>query len=248
MDRPIRQSFIISVLIHMAFVGAGLLFLLLQHWLTRPEPVVFELVAAAAPAPRQPAPEAVEEAPLEPLRVDQPEPVRPLPDVPELPQPEPQPEVRPEPEPPPRTVSYDEWARSRQLPERVQRVQPQRRPATPVPEIETDVRQRLERQLSPIRLQGVDFSQIDTSDALQRYLAELRARIQEAFEPSGSNLEAEAYFTITAQGRITGTRIHRSSGNPGFDQSVLRTLQSARTPGPPPGNRDYAFSLVFRSE
>lgn len=255
MDRQTQQSVVISLVIHGAFILLALAFLLAEKWLRQPEPLVFELVAAAAPpAPARPT-EAPEPDPaLEPLRVAQADPLRPVPDLPELPEPppEPPPETEPLPTPPPepvRTLSYEEWVRNRTLPERVQRVQQApRQPVRAVPEIETDVRSRLEQQLSPIQIQGVDLSRIQSADALQRYLAELRQRIQEVFSPSGSGLEAEAYFTVSAAGRLVGAQIHRSSGNPGFDQSVLRTLRSARTPGPPPGNRDYTFSLVFRSE
>jgi len=255
-QRTTQQSLIISILIHAAIVGLGILFLWIQSLLTRPEPVVFELVPqAAAPAPRQPVQEQPAEEPIKPLEVPTTEPIQPLPDVPDLPEPEPEPPPPqptpkpPEPKPEPKTLSYEEWARNRNLPDRVQRVQQPRRTQTqPVPEIETNVRDRLQKQLSPITLQGADIGQVENSDALQRYLADLRQRIQAAFEPSGSMLEAEAYFTVTASGRIINGRIQRSSGNAGFDQSVLRTLQVARSPGPPPGNREYTFSLVFKSE
>ena len=261
MESHNKQSLVISILVHAAFVGVAVAFILLQAWLEKPSPVVFELVAPAASpqVSEQPSESMEPEVPLEPLRIEEPEPIRPVPDLPDLPQPEPEPPPppppprptpRPQPEPEPvKPISYEEWARNRSMPERVQRVeQPRRQPVQAVPEIETAVRSRLERQLSPIQLQGMDFSQVESSDALQRYLADLRRRIQAAFQPSGSSLEAEAYFTVTATGRITSPRINRTSGNAAFDQSVLRTLQTARSPGPPPGNRDYTFSLIFRSE
>ncbi|HKJ90923.1 MAG TPA: TonB family protein [Oceanipulchritudo sp.] len=245
MERGTKQSLIISLLIHALFVGLALVFILASEWFEKPEPVVFELVAAAAPPSRETPEEPVEEtSPQEPLRVEDPEPMRPVPEIPELPEPEPEPEPEPV-----RTVSFEEWSRNRELPERVQRVrQPREERSREVPQIETDVRARLERQLSSIRIEGIDLSDVESSDALQRYLGALRQRIQNAFEPSGANLEAEALFSITPEGRLTDARIQRTSGNSPFDQSVLRTLRSIRTPGPPPGNREYTFSLVFRSE
>ncbi|MGC9450435.1 MAG: TonB family protein [Oceanipulchritudo sp.] len=254
MERQTQQSIFISILLHVAFFGLGVVFFFLQNWLREPEPVVFELVAAAAaPPPRQQSQDLPEEAPLEPLTVPETRPIKPPPEVPDLPEPLPEPPPKPKPEPPPPEpkprVSYEDWVRNREMPERVQRVQQSRpRPPQDVPEIETNVRDRLEKQLSPIRLQGADISQIESADALQRYLADLRRRIQAAFQPTGSMLQAEAYFTVSASGRLTAARIHQSSGDAAFDRSVLRTLQTARTPGPPPGNRDYTFSLVFRSE
>jgi TonB family protein len=260
MERQIKQSMVISILVHAALIGIAFLFVFLESWFKKPEPVIFELVAAASPQVSEAPQEDIPDVPLEPLKVDQPDPIKPLPDVPDLPEPEPEPEPLPKPKPEPKPVpkpepepvkklSYEDWAKNRDMPERVQRVQqPKPKPVQNVPEIETDVRARLEKQLSPIKIQGVDLSQIQSSDALQRYLSALRQNIQKAFEPSGSLLEAEAYFTVTAQGILSSASIHRSSGNAAFDRSVLRTLQTARTPGPPPGNREYTFSLVFRSE
>ncbi|MEX0331583.1 MAG: TonB family protein [Puniceicoccaceae bacterium] len=247
MERQTRQSVTISVLIHGGFVALALLFLLLERWLEEPEPIVFELVAGApAPVTQERPAEPIEESPLEPLEVPDTEPIKPLPDVPELPEPEPDPPPEPEPEPV-KTISAEEFFRNRDRPDRVQRVQqPRTRPVT-APEIETNVRDRLS-QLPEIQIQGAEIGQFESNDALLRYLAALRQQIQAAFEPTGSNLQAEAYFTVTAQGRITNARIHKSSGDAAFDRSAIRTLQVARTPGPPPGGRDYTFSLVFRSE
>lgn len=242
MERQTQQSLIISVLVHLAFILVGVVVVFLESWLEKPEPVVFELVAGAPEAlpSEQPEPQPSQETPLEPIRTEPLDPVKPVPEVPDLPEPEPEPV---------RKLSFDEWARNRELPERVQRVpQQERRPVEAVPEIQTDVRSRLESELPPIQIEGIDLSQITPSDALQRYLAQLRARIQQAFVPTGPHLKAEAYFQVTAGGRIRDARIHESSGDPVFDQAVLRTLRTARPPGPPPGSRDYTFSLVFRGE
>lgn len=255
MQRETKQSLVLSFFIHGGFVLFAILFLLVEKWLSQPEPVIFELVSpAAAPAVAERPRDPVDDTPLKPIDVAKPEPIKPIPEVPDLPlpeppKPEPKPQPKPEPKPEPvKKLSYEEWVKNRKLPERVQRVQQQRTKPVITPEIETNVRDRLERQLSPIQIQGADIGQIESSDELQRYLADLRRRIQGAFQPSGSNLQAEAHFTVTAQGRLTAATISRSSGNPAFDQSVLRTLQVARAPGPPPGNREYTFSLTFRSE
>ena len=271
MPREFRQSFVLSLLIHGGFVAVAVLFLFMDNWFKRPQPVVFELVQPAAAAPAQPENQHANEeppTPVQPLRVPQAQPIRPLPDIPKLPEPtppEPTPAPTPKPTPAPtpkptpkpvekppepvRTMSIDEFRRNRDVPDRVQTVTQQRpRPAPDIPDIQTNVRSRLERQIAEIRLQGAAIGDVQSTDALQRYLAELRRRLQDNFQPSGSNLEAEVYFTVTGGGRLTNGRIYRSSGNPAFDQSVLRVLQVTAPPGPPPGGRDYPFSLVFRSE
>ncbi len=254
MQRETKQSFVLSIFIHGGFVIFAVLFLLLQKWLEQPEPVVFELVspAAASPAIQEESAEPVEDTPIEEMQVPDTQPIQEVPDIPDLPEPvieEPPPEPKPEPKPEPvRTISADEFFRNRDRPERVQEVRQQRpRPVT-TPTIESNVRQRLERQISDIQIIGADIGQIESQDALLRYLAELRRRVQRVFEPSGSNLQAEVFFKVTAGGKILNPRIQDSSGVPAFDQSVLRALQVTRAPGPPPGNKDYDFSLVFRSE
>jgi TonB family protein len=253
-ERTTQQSVVISILIHGGIVAFALFFIWFEGFLSKPEPVVFELVAgAAAPAPQQ-ATEATPEMLIRPMEVPTAEPLKPLPDIPDLPEPPPPEPAKPKPKPeapkpePQKQISYEDWAKTRDLPDRVQTVQQPKSKPIKTPQIETNVRDRLEKQLSPIRLQGADIGQIETNDALQRYLAALRQRIQTAFEPSGSGLQAEAYFTVTAQGRLINGKVHSSSGDAAFDRSVLRTLQIAPTPGPPPGNRDFTFSLVFRSE
>jgi TonB family protein len=238
MSSETRQSFILSVVLHGGVALLGVVFILIQSLLKEPEPLVFELVSAAAPAVQAPV-QPVESEPVD-LQVERPEPLKPIPEIPE---------PAPEPEPPRESISYDDWKRNRELPERVQRIQqPRTPPPRDVPTIETQVRDRLTSRLSPIEVEGVDLEALNSLDALQAYLASLRSRIQAAFQPEGANLEAEAVFTVTASGRLQDIRLSRSSGVAAFDQGVLRTLRTTRTPGPPPGNRAYTFSLVFRGE
>jgi TonB family protein len=237
---------IVSVLIHLTFVMAGVAFFLLETFFEEPEPVVFELVAASAPTqPRQPE-QAREEAPPEdvpPLRTETLDPLEEMPEIPEEPPPP------PEPEPAPRKImNFEDWARNRDLPDQVQRVERQERREVETPEIRTNLRERLEQELPAIQVEGMDLAVSENNDALQRYLAQLRQRIEAAFVPSGADLQAEAVFTVTANGRIREIRLKQPSGNAAFDDSVRRALRTARSPGSPPESRAYTFSLVFRSE
>lgn len=256
MEHKLRKAFTIACGLHIAVLVGGFA---LSWWLSRiePEPLhVFELVAAAAPAPRQPQPQEEpppEEPPVDPI---QPEPLPPLPEVPPLPEqrplpeptPEPEPQPAPEPEPPVERISIRDFRRDRPLPQ-----QTQTRPATstPVPRldpIETRVRDRLQQRLAPIRIEGVNLADLPDPDRLQAYLAGLHRRIEEVFAPTGRGLEAEATFNVSATGAIHSVRIKRSSGVAAFDRQVEQTLRNVRTPGPPPSGRDHQFSLVFRSD
>lgn len=251
MERETKQSLVLSFIIHGGIIGFAVLFLILEAWLDRPEPVVFELVspAAASPAIQEQPSETVEETPIDPLDIPDPEPIQEAPIIPDLPKPvvePPPPKPKPKPpEPEPvKKVSASDFFKNRDRPDRIQKVEQKRKKPVVAPKIETNVR----KQLSDIQLIGPDIGQVDSSDALMRYLAELRKRVQSTFNPSGSALKAEVYFTVTDSGRILYPRIHNSSGVPAFDESVIRAMQVAKAPGPPPGNREYEFSLIFRSE
>lgn len=250
MDAQTRSAGIISILIHLGIVFVAWVIAYMASFWQQPEPLVFELVAPVAtavtdqPDPVDPAPEP-DPAPLPSL----PE-VEPLPPIPPLPRPQPvlQPQPTPAPEPQPRElINIRDFRRDNPPPAPVQTQRPAPRPAAPTPRIETHVRERLQRQLANIQVEGIEIGDIVDRNALQEYLAALRQRVQENFVPSGAGLEAEATFTVSATGQILNPRIRRSSGDAGFDQSALRALRATRSPGPPPGNRSYDFSLYFRS-
>lgn len=239
MTRETRQSMLLSVLIHGAGVGVFLLLLLAERWLERPEPVVLELVSpAAAPAPvvEQPEPE-VEEAP-EPFPLERPEPMADLPEIPDAPA---------EPEPVRERLRFEEWARTRDLPERVQRVERERR-AVETPRIETDLRERLEAELPAIEVGGFELNQLQDDRALRRYLARLRAAIEGGFTGSGEGLEAEVEFSVSASGVVGNVRLIESSGDAVFDRRAVEAVQRVRGLGAPPGGRNYQFRQTFRGE
>lgn len=239
MSHEIQRSLWVVAVGHALVLGLWILLSEINLFSEPEAPVVFELVAAQAPSAAQ-VTERDEDAPevQPPLTVPPIETV----EVPPLPEPS-------EPEAQRERISYEEWARNRQLPERVQRVQNRGpRHSAPVPEIETQIRDRLSERLSPIQIEGIGQLSAADSTALQRYLSALQARIQNAFQPSGSGLSAEASFRITAAGNIVDAALRASSGDAAFDQSVLRTLRSIQPPGPPPSGQSTTFSLTFRSE
>lgn len=235
-EMEIRRSFWFALWLH----AAVLLLALFLGWMGRmenpEEPVVFELVASAPTLPQpnpKPLPEPERDEPAVPI----------IPDIPDFP---PEPAPQPEPEPAPR-VRYEDWARDRNLPDRVQ-LQPQPRgPVQNVPEIESDIRDRLQDRLSPIQVEGISMGELRDFSELERYISEIQVRIQRSFQPTGNDLSAEAGFDVSGGGALRNARILRSSGNAAFDQSVLRCLRSIQTPGPPPGG-ERSFRLTFSSE
>ncbi len=83
------------------------------------------------------------------------------------------------------------------------------------------------------------------------YYNEMITRIRDAWVWVGgsANLEVEVGFRVTRAGDITGMRIVRPSGDPSYDQSVLRALRAVRNLGPPPERHRETFGdvqLTFR--
>ena len=254
MQRETKQSLVLSFIIHGGFIVFAVLFLILEVWLDRPEPVVFELVspAAASPAIQDQPSETVEETPIDPLEIPDAPPIQEAPDIPDLPKPvvePPPPKPKPKPpEPEPiKKMSINDFRKDHKVPDRVQQVQPQKRKPVTAPKITSNVRKRLEQQVAETRIIGAEIGQVDSADEIMRYLAELRRRAHNYFRPSGSKLKAEVHFRVSSTGAILSPRIASSSGVPAFDESALRAMQLVRSPGPPPGNQEE-FSFVFRSE
>lgn len=251
MDPLFRRAFKWALGVHAFFVLAAAFLAILSAWKRTPEPVVFELVAAAAPAPstRDPDPASREEA-IPRFEVRPVQPLKSLPDVPEEPLPTPpgrEPAI-PAPQPKPRpSISYEEWSRNRNLPDRRQTVQRPASSARPAPEIQTEIRNRLENSVSEMRIEGLRMGSVRDMDALVRYQVLLSKAIERVFTPTGQGLVATATFFVDPGGRIHSPRIAESSGVAGFDQAVLRALNTARSPGPPPETRTFEFSLTFRS-
>ncbi|MCC5805986.1 MAG: TonB C-terminal domain-containing protein [Opitutales bacterium] len=236
--------------LHALVIVVAVVFAVLDRLRTE-EPVhVFELVSLSEeppspdPAPSPPAPAS--EPDPEPLTVEELEELReipPLPESPPPPAPEPQPTPAPE---PPRQVRFEDWARDRNLPDRVQRVEPQRRAAAPQPRIETNIRERL-REVSDLRVEDFRAASSREQSEMEAYLNTIRARLRAAFEPVGVDHVARVRFEVGADGRIGRVDIVERSGNPVFDESVRRTFQSIGRFPPPPSGRAHSWTTTFRS-
>ncbi len=247
-----KPALLTAVALHGLIVVVAVVFAVLDRLRTE-EPVhVFELVSLADeppspdPAPTPPAP-APEPDP-EPLTVEELEELREIPPLPEPPRPEPPPpDPPPAPAPePPRQVRFEDWARDRNLPERVQRVEPRPRPAAPQPRIETNIRERL-REVSDLRVEDFRAASSREQSEMEAYLNTIRARLRAAFEPVGVDHVARVRFEVGADGRIGRVDFIERSGNPVFDESVRRTFQSIGRFPPPPSGRAHSWTTTFRS-
>lgn len=260
-----RSGLSVSLSLHAVFLVALFLIPWLLSLRQPPQELFFELVSLPPDGevmPQQPV-ESAPEPDSQPIRIAELESLESLPEInlERLMAPEPEPEPAPRPEPrtepartpppepaPPQRVSYDQWRQGRNLPERTTRTEPApRRSPQPVPQVETRVRERLESALSEIRYDRRDLSANVSTDEMAAYISGLSRRLQSAFEPVGSRLEAEVEFQVQSNGRFANIRIIRGSGSREFDEAVRRTFSRTQPPGPPPGGRAYTFTLTFRS-
>ncbi len=261
MDKTDKEAFFLAIAVHMLGFAIMLLFMLIS-WLRPFEepPVVFELVdtlMADTPMPSpqmdpapQPEPEPVPDD-SQPIELPSLDPLRPVPVLPApTPEPTPQPTPRPTPvpTPTPQQVSFEEWARNRNLPARTQPAPTPRPQRVDVPRIETDIRQSLRASVGSV--EAVDTSQMTAAqrDALATYFSTLVARLQAVFDPMGAGYSARVEFTVQADGSITNVRFLRRSGDTAFDNSVMEAFRRARSPGRPPGNPPHTRTLTFTSE
>ncbi|HWA10837.1 MAG TPA: energy transducer TonB [Opitutaceae bacterium] len=86
------------------------------------------------------------------------------------------------------------------------------------------------------------------NDEQQVYYAAFRQRLHDAFElPPGvsDTLMAKVVVTISADGRISGARIERSSGNEDYDRAVLAAVARVHM-GPRPDHRTEQVSFDFK--
>lgn len=249
MDPLFRRAFKLALAAHGAFVLLAILVSVLAAWKREPEPLVFEWVGLPAPsAPARSTDSPPADASLPRFDVRPTAPLKPLPELPdEPPSPRPDPAPSPTPPKPKPTISYEEWSRNRNLPDRRQTVQRPAPSVRPAPEIQTEIRNRLENSVSEMRIEGLRMGSVRDMDALMRYQVLLSNAIQRVFSPSGQGLVATAHFFVDPAGRIHSPRIAQSSGVAAFDQAVLRALNTVRSPGPPPETRTFEFSLTFRS-
>lgn len=251
-----RQGFILSILLHLG-VGAVVVFLALFKPPVEPVRSVFELVAPPpseadiasddaavefnVPRTRPPAPQPkpVERPkPPEPKPVVVPKPVQQT--VPEKPKP-----AEEKPVPPPK-VSYEEFVKQHGQPT------PQKpKPATPkpvtVPRLNTKFTANLRETVINIDA-SASLSDAEL-DALDRYIARLREALRRAWDKPTSlaeNLATTVEFEIAANGRLTGVRITRGSGNSQFDQSVLGAFNTLGSAGATPDARPQQLRLTFR--
>jgi len=245
------RAVVYALVVHLVLLG--ILFIGVRWHSHRPAPVTVELYRA----PPAPAPEPA--AKLEPIKPEPPEPPKPVPKI-EAPPPKPAPKLEPKPEPRIEKPDIAQQAAPKPVPKPKPVTKPEPKPEPkPKPKIEAkpkpapkpsptvtarrELNEELAREEAAIRAQRQDaeLRALLARDASARALAswtdKIRAKIRAniILPPTiAGNPEAIFDVVLLPTGDVLGTpRLRRSSGDPRYDDAVLRAiLKSSPLPRP----------------
>jgi len=254
-ERAFRRALYLSVGAHLVLLGLAVVNPFQSRSYERPAGVMDVSLVAAVPgsqaaAPRpaaKPAPPKPAAKPKEPPQeaakpVPPPEPqVRAdkklLPkEAVQAPKPAP-PKPKPAVKPPEKELDYDDALSSL----REELGEPEDAADAPDPDLLASVK--------PGRLASGPAGMGGTGDPLDPLIAawikRVKVHVSRAWvlEPSLKRqiIEAEIVVSLDASGRVLGVEVQRRSGNPYYDESVVRALEKASPLPPPPEDGDWAF-------
>lgn len=146
------------------------------------------------------------------------------------------------------TVNYDEFRKENKIKSTTPRAQTA---PGPTPRLNPEAIKRGVTGATGANSAGAGGRELTASEgaAMDRYLAVLKQQLRINHEkPAGLSdlLWAEVTFTMAANGRLSGMRITRSSGNAEFDRSVIDAFVRVGSVGPRPDGKTDAQKLIFR--
>lgn len=258
-----NQSLWTSVILHVALLIALFLSTIVEAFLPKEKPHVFEMVSEPSPqnaAQSRAVPMATPpdlEMP-EVKRMDIADPMMPEP-TPALPNPVSVVKARPEPTPvrltpkpePPKLMSLDDFRKKHpEKPPKPPKPAP-KQPAFIVPKINTSRIQETLQQNLPTQVYHSSAS-LSTAElkALDRYGAQLNSRLNRAWiKPAnlaGVGLVVTVVFDVSSSGRITNIRLRPASGNSSFDTSVKAAFKRVGSVGVTPTGQGHSFTMSFK--
>lgn len=258
-----NQSLWTSVILHVALLIALFLSTIIETFLPKEKPHVFEMVSepspqAAAqdnPAPMETPPD-LEMPEVKPMDIADPMMPEPIPEPPKptpvvKPRPEPTP-VKPTPAPePPKLISLKDF-REKNPEKTPQPPKPQPpKPAFKAPTIDTSRIQRDLQKSLPTTVHNPSGSLTQAElTALDRYNALLSSRLNRAWiKPAnlaGVGLAVNVVFDVSSSGRISNIRLRPASGNASFDASVKAAFKRVGSGGVTPTGQGHRFTMSFQ--
>jgi len=252
-----NQSLWSSVILHGALIIALFLSTIIEAFLPKEKPHVFEMVSQPSPsnAPQSPSapidtPPDLELPDMKPIDIADPvlskaAPAPPKPVVKPRPQPTP---VKATPEP---LISAADFFKKN--PKKDPKPRPPQ-PAKPVfvaPTIDTSkIQQNLQSNLpTTVHAPSGSLTAAERT-ALQRYGDQLNSRLNRAWiKPAnlaGMRLMVTVVFDVSSSGRISNIRLRPASGNPSFDTSVKAAFTQVRSGGVTPTGQAHSFTMSFK--
>lgn len=251
-----NQSLWTSVILHGALIVALFLSTIIEAFLPKEKPHVFEMVSEPSPqntaqnsaVPMETPPE-LELPPVTPM-ADIPDPVMPEPEpVKPAPRPEPVP-VKPEPKPEPKMLSAADFFKKNPKkdpkPQKPQPAKPYVAPKIDTSRIERDLQKNLP---TTVHNPSGSLSAAERT-ALQRYGDQLNRRLNSAWiKPenlAGVGLVVTVVFDVSSSGRISNVRLSPASGNASFDASVKAAFRRVGSGGVTPTGKGHSFTMSFK--
>ena len=252
-----NQSLWSSVILHGALIVALFLSTIIEAFLPKEKPHVFEMVSQPSPsnaaqnraAPIDTPPD-LELPDMKPIDIadpviSKPAPTRPKPVVKPRPQPTP---VQAKPKPEPKLMSLDEYRKKN--PEK----KPKPRKPTPTQAREAPREINIPKgnwgAVSPTVHAPSGSLTAAERTALQRYGDQLNSRLNSAWiKPAnlaGVGLTVTVVFDVGSSGRISNVRLRPASGNPSFDASVKAAFKWVSSGGVTPTGQGHSFTMSFK--
>ena len=251
-----NQSLWSSVILHCALIVALFLSTIIEAFLPKEKPHVFEMVSQPSPsnAPQSPSapidtPPDLELPDMKPIDIADPV----LSEAAPAP---PKPVVKPRPQPTPVKATPEPLISAADFFKENPKKDPKPRPPQPVndyqaPTINTSkIQQNLQSNLpTTVHAPSGSLTAAERT-ALQRYGDQLNSRLNRAWiKPAnlaGMRLMVTVVFDVSSSGRISNIRLRPASGNPSFDTSVKAAFTRVISGGVTPTGQAHSFTMSFK--
>ena len=249
-----NQALWTSVILHVSVLVCLFLTTIVEAFLPKDKPHVFEMISEPSPQDSAQSSAAPMETPpdfdvpdVKPM--DIPDPVLPKPE-PVKPRPEPTP-VKPTPPPEPQLISAKDFFKDNPQKKPKPRQSPQAKPTFKAPTIDTrKYSDNLQNNLpTTVHAPSGSLTAAERT-ALQRYGDQLNARLNRAWiKPAnlaGVGLTVTVVFDVSSSGRISNIRLRPASGNASFDASVKAAFTRVGSGGVTPTGQGHSFTMSFK--
>ena len=247
-----NQALWASTILHLVVLIALFLSTLVELFLPKEQPHVFEMVSEPSPDEKMPQNNASAE-PLPDFSLPEVQPLEiPEPDIPKVVAPVNKTVEKPvaPAKPVEQLISYEDFIKKNPVEQPKTRTLQPSRPNIKIPTINTEkFGVNLQSSLTTAESTSSTLTSAERT-ALQRYGDQLNSRLNRAWiKPdnlSGINLTATIVFDVSSSGRISNIRFRPGSGNASFDESVKAAFVQVGSAGATPTGQGHTFTMSFK--